>query len=241
MEVRKRKLVANWRELFKEWGIIVLGVLTALLAEQAVQSIEWRHKVDVAIGDMTQEMANGNGPEAYARLAMHDCLADRLSAARTAVEIGDRMRSRQFIGTVWLPNRTYEAQARDSANGSDVGSHMPTMQMRKFRIVYALIPEMDRLNDKELSDLARLRALPASGGPVQQLEKLATIGAIEDLQLDNDRMARGATFTLRVMRAGGIRLNRPPTASELRDANAHYAGCLKLAPVIPAASTSAFR
>jgi hypothetical protein len=241
MDVHKPKLVRNWREFLKEYGIIVLGVLTALLAEQAVQSFEWRHKVHVAIADMTQEMANGNGPEAYARLAIHDCLADRLAAAREAVESGDRVRARRLINALWLPNKTYEAQARDSANASDVGSHMPTAQMRKFRIVYALMPEMDRLNDKELADFARLRALPASGGPVQQLEKLATIGAIEDLQLDNDRMARGATFTLRVMRAAGIRLNRPPTEGEIGDANAHYARCLNLAPVIPAASTSAFR
>lgn len=241
MDVRKPKLVRNWREFFKEYAIIVVGVLTALFAEQAVQSIEWRHKVDVAVGDMTQEMANGNGPEAYARLAMHDCVANRLAAIRAAVESGDRKQSRQLIEAIWLPNRTYESQARDSANASEVGSHMSTLQMRQFRILYALIPEMDRLNDKELADLARLRALPSSGGPVEQLEKLATIGAIEDLQLDNDRMSRGATFTLRVMRTAGIRLNRPPSEREVRDASAHYSGCLNLAPVIPAATPSAFR
>ena len=44
-------------------GIIVLGVLTALLAEQAVQSIDWRHKVEAAIGDMAQELGNADGPE----------------------------------------------------------------------------------------------------------------------------------------------------------------------------------
>lgn len=240
MEGHKPKPIENWRGLFKEWGIIVLGVLTALLAEQAVQSFEWRHKVEVAVDDMSQEMANGNGPEAYARLAMHDCLASRLAGARIAVETSDRRQSRQLIEAIWLPSKTYESQARDSANASDVGSHMSTMQMRKFRIVYALTPEMDRLNDKELADLARLRALPASGGPVQQFEKLAAIGAIEDLELDNDRMSRGATFTLRVMRAAGMRLNRSPTEREVRDAKAHYGGCLDLAPVIPDASASAF-
>ena len=65
-----RNWSSNWREFFKEWGIIVLGVLTALLAEQAVQSIEWRHKVDAAVADMDNELSVGDGPQAYVRLAI---------------------------------------------------------------------------------------------------------------------------------------------------------------------------
>ena len=108
MDVHKPKLVQNWRELFREWGIIVLGVLTALLAEQAVQSIDWRHKVEAAIGDMAQELGNADGPESYARLAMHDCLAARLMNIRREIEKDDRRASRNLIDTVWLPDRTYE-------------------------------------------------------------------------------------------------------------------------------------
>ena len=67
MEVHKPKLLHNWRDLLKEWGIIVLGVLTALFAEQAVQSFEWHQKVDAAIADMYNELTRGNGPQAYAR------------------------------------------------------------------------------------------------------------------------------------------------------------------------------
>ena len=81
MDVRKPKFVNNWREFLKEYAIIVVGVLTALLAEQAVQSIDWHHKVDAAIGDMSQELGNADGPESYARLAMHDCLANRLTVS----------------------------------------------------------------------------------------------------------------------------------------------------------------
>ena len=226
MEVHKPKLVENWRELFREWGIIVLGVLTALLAEQAVQSIEWHHKVRAAIADMDQELGAADGPESYARLAMHDCLAARLTKIRDTIEQGDRTGTRNLIGSVWLPDRTYDSLAHDSAIASDVGSHMPADEMFNFRIVYSLIPQLNRLQDQELSDLALLRALPATGGDVQQVEKLSEINAVEALQLDNDRMARAASFTLRQMGSIGVALVRPSVQNNVGEANLHYGGCL---------------
>lgn len=35
----------GWREFLKEYAIIVIGVLTALAAEQAVQMLHWRADV----------------------------------------------------------------------------------------------------------------------------------------------------------------------------------------------------
>ena len=46
------KPIHGWRAFVGEVAIIVLGVLIALGAEQAVQSIEWREKVAAAIADM---------------------------------------------------------------------------------------------------------------------------------------------------------------------------------------------
>ena len=48
MEVHHPKgAVSNLRELGKEVGIIVIGVLIALGAEQAVEALHWAHQVDV--------------------------------------------------------------------------------------------------------------------------------------------------------------------------------------------------
>src|SRR5215831_9453315 len=103
MDGHKAGAVAIWREFLKEYAIIVIGVLTALLAEQAVQSFAWRQKVNAAIDDMRQELGVANGPQAYARLAMHACFASRLESVRRAVEQGNRAESRKLIDTVWLP------------------------------------------------------------------------------------------------------------------------------------------
>lgn len=230
MEVHKPRLVENWRELFKEWGIIVLGVLTALLAEQAVQSIGWHNKVDAAVADMNNELGADDGPQAYVRLAMHDCVAGQLNNLRSAVEEGDRGRSIALIDTFWFPQRTYDSLAREAATASDVASHMAHDRMLQYRITYEVIPDMDRLSDREFVDLSRIRALPRTGGPLETSEKLAVTGAIEALRVDNDAISREARFVLQHMRRNKLTLDRNYVIQNVREARAHYPPCLAHAP-----------
>jgi len=234
MEVHKPKLVTNWRELLKEWGIIVLGVLTALLAEQGVQSIDWHNKVDAALADMNNELSAGDGPQAYVRLAAHDCIAMRLDATRAAIEKGDRVQSRKQIDSFWLPKRTWDSLARDAATASDVASHMPHQRMLGYRIAYEVVPDMQRIADKELADLGHLRALPRTGGPIETAEKLQETDAVEALRLDNDAMAREAQFTLAHIETLNVRLDRHFVTRDMLEARSHFGSCLSI-PRIPAA------
>lgn len=231
MEVHKPKLVANWRELLKEWGIIVLGVLTALLAEQAVQSIDWHRKVNAALADMDNELTRGNGPQAYTRLAMHDCVSSRLDELRGAVERGDRAQSRKLIDSLWLPKRTWDSLARESATASDISSHMPHDRMFQYRIAYEMVPDLQRLADKELTDLGNLRALPATGGPIETSEKLATLQAIESLGLDNDTTARESRFLLSRLELMRLPLDPAFVDRNMKEPREHFENCLKVPAV----------
>jgi hypothetical protein len=226
MEVHKPKLVANWRDLLKEWGIIVLGVLTALFAEQAVQSIDWRHKVDAALADMNNELSSGDGPQAYQRLAIHDCVATKLSAIQAAIDKGDRSRSHGLIEGLWVPNRTWDSLAREAANASDVAGHMPHLRMLQYRIAYETVSPLQQLAQKELVDLGHLRALPSTGGPLATDEKLAELDAIQALKIDNDTFARESRFLLLRMRLMHLGLDRNFVHSDIREARAHYGACL---------------
>lgn len=237
MDVHKPKLVANWREFLKEYAIIVIGVLTALFAEQAVQSIDWNRKVNAALADMNNELGSGDGPQAYARLAMHDCLAGRLNRLRSAVERGDRPQSTGLIDTIWLPERTYDSLAREAATASDVASHMPHERMLQYRIIYEVIPDMDRLSDRELVDLSRLRALPRSGGALETPERLAAIAAIEALRVDNDAISREARFALQHMRLNKLKLDTAFVTQNVKEARPHYPACFAHAPNVGAIPT----
>src|SRR6185312_10606111 len=48
MEIHKPKAPGGLREFLKEYAIIVIGVLTALGAEQAVEQLHWLHEVAAA-------------------------------------------------------------------------------------------------------------------------------------------------------------------------------------------------
>lgn len=225
MDVHKPKLVHNWREFLKEYAIIVVGVLTALFAEQAVQSIEWHQKVDAAIADMNNELSSGDGPQAYQRLAMHECVATQLNALQASLENGDRLRSRHLIDSLWVPNRTWDSLAREAATASDVAAHMPHLRMLEYRIAYEMVPAMQRLAEKELVDLGHLRALPSTGGPLATQEKLSELDAIQALRIDNDTFARESRFLLMRLRLMHLGLDRNFVQPDVREVRAHYRGC----------------
>lgn len=227
MTRRKRpaRLFADWRDFTREYVIVVLGVLTALLAQSGVEALSWREKVGAAIQDMDQELGTGNGPQAFVRLTIHQCLADRLSRLRPLVESGDRAAVISATDSVQLPLRNYNEGAREAANSADITAHMPADRKYGYRIVYALTPEMDSLHNKELEDLAKLRSLPRSGGPLSVQEKQETLAAIENLQIDNDRFKRASVFTLRRMRDIGIGLDKLQVQRNFADLPA-YRNCL---------------
>ncbi|WP_155263747.1 hypothetical protein [Sphingomonas segetis] len=221
----KGHLFSDWRDFAREYAIIVLGVLTALFAQQAVQSFDWKQKVQAALDDMDQELSNGDGPQAYVRLAIYQCLDDRLRQIRGLTEADDRAAVRQAIARIDLPLRTYNSFAREAANSADIAAHMPADRMFEYRIVYSLMPELDDLHRKELDDLAHLRSLPASGGPLDQDEKRAILSATESLILDNNRVKRASSFTLRHMRDLGVGINRAQLQHNFADVPV-YGGCL---------------
>ena len=221
----KRHLFSDWRDFGREYAIIVLGVLTALFAQQAAQSFDWKQKVQAALDDMDQELSNGDGPQAYVRLAIYQCLDSRLRQLRGLVEADDRAPVRRAIAEIDLPLRTYNSFAREAANSADIAAHMPARRMFEYRVVYSLMPELDELHRKELVDLAQLRSLPATGGPLNQEEKRSVLDATENLVLDNDRVRRASSFTLRHMRDLGIGITRAQLRNNLADVPV-YDGCL---------------
>ena len=81
---------------------------------------------------------------------------------------------------------------------------------------------MDALHRKELEDLAALRALPATGGPLGQDEKHFVLGAVENLLIDNDRTKRAAVFTLRRLKALDIRLDKSQVERNFADVPSYW-------------------
>jgi hypothetical protein len=103
---------------------------------------------------------------------------------------------------------------------------MPHERMLQYRIAYEMVPDMQRLAEKELVDVGHLRALPASGGQITSDEKLSELAAVEALKLDNDTLARESRFLLLRMKMMDLRLSKRFVEHHVGAARQHYGGCI---------------
>ncbi|MBV9549059.1 MAG: hypothetical protein JO256_05230 [Alphaproteobacteria bacterium] len=77
MDIHKPKPFHNWREFLKEYAIIVLGVATALAAEQAVVTLHDRARAAEARAAIRAEIALNVG-RMNVRQAVESCIGKRL-------------------------------------------------------------------------------------------------------------------------------------------------------------------
>jgi hypothetical protein len=78
MDIHRPNPVHGWRDFAKEVGIIVLGVLIALGAEQGVEWLHWRHEVEIQRAALREEALQNLTAAAY-RLAEQPCIEKRLA------------------------------------------------------------------------------------------------------------------------------------------------------------------
>lgn len=206
--------IHGWREFVGEVGIIVLGVLIALAAEQTVQGLEWAHKVRLATEAMRSELGDDDGPQIYQRAMMHPCLYARLNALRAAVEGGaPRPEVVRLADSYRVEFLTFDSLAQANAVASGVTAHMRPETLDALNSVYALMPLLDRTHGREAQDIARLRALRRTGGPLSDAERDRLLEGVEALRGDEEVIWAGVRWTLPRIKAMGIKLD--PRAVEV--------------------------
>jgi hypothetical protein len=153
------KVPHGWREFFKEYAIIVLGVLTALALEQAVESIHERRLAREAREAIEQEMRIDVDRVAYRR-SQQACNDKRLAEVETllaewndddafpaGLHIG-------FPGDAGLVDQRWQANL---ANGR-FSEQSPEEQTDQAGL-YTLIHVLDRVQNNEVEHWAQLRTL----------------------------------------------------------------------------------
>jgi len=102
VEIHKPKLWQGWREFLKEYGIIVLGVLTALVAEQAVEALH--HREIVARGE--DALRDNFARFVEFRVATDRetaCMAARATEIRSILKAAEKTRRLGRIGPIPQP------------------------------------------------------------------------------------------------------------------------------------------
>jgi hypothetical protein len=204
MDIHKPKPWHGLREFLKEYAIIVVGVLTALAGEQAVERLEWTHKVHAAEDAMRTELLVDDGPEVYQRAAIHDCLRSQLGAIRSAVETGaPRAELVRLIDGYQLDFLSYDTLAHEDATHAGVADHMSQAAALVWTKAYGMLPYMERANGEEANAVGQLRALRHSGGPLSEAEQAHVLDAVEALGVHEYSMWRAAAWVLPAIRKLG--------------------------------------
>ena len=209
------KPLHGWREFAGEVGIIVLGVLIALGAEQAIETIHWHGQVSEFRQAVNEELGDDWAAYQY-RIKQEHCVKQRIGELQqwlSAERSGKPMRLREEIGR---PSIYILRMSVWKSSGSDVMNHL-SMRARER---YASIYDLADLVDQQLTNEGDAwRGLNAFNGQTRFAgEDLREIGALlyRAKSVDESLMANSSHFA----RAAGALQIRPDFGERRADIKA---------------------
>jgi hypothetical protein len=237
MDIHKPKPWHGLREFLKEYGIIVLGVLTALAGEQMVEQLHRSEEARLAEGAMRLELGQDDGQQAYARMLITRCLDNRIAQIHDGAFGAPPDQLRKWTASYVPPFRSWDSEAWKAVVSSGIGQFMGAERLVDWSAAYRTMPLLSELNAHESELAAELRdALPPSGEPSvadrQNLRRLAGL-----LRLANDRMTRGSELFLVRTRRLDATVAVATQQTLISQARALYGDCVVAPdPLAPAAA-----
>ena len=159
MEVHhKPRPVHGWREFFKEYAIIVLGVLTALTAEQVAEHFRWQEAVADGRNALHREMAFDDG-YMRDRLLISPCSDANIKQLSALIEAASRTGALPKTGEMDFPGRRLETSQWENERASQSLTHFPRAEREVLGRYYAQIDGMKTWDDQEIEAWAHLAVL----------------------------------------------------------------------------------
>jgi hypothetical protein len=176
------KPLHGWREFAGEVGIIVVGVLIALTAEQVVENLHWHEQVAAGRKELRQDYITIVAL-AGEREAEDKCIRSRLVFLRNILDAnGDRLPAIGDIGSP--PARTWYPASWDSLVASDVSTHMTSGDLLAFGTIALQARQAENTVDREIEDWATIYTMvgparPLGSGEPAQLRRAITNAAYQ--------------------------------------------------------------
>ncbi len=227
MHIHRPKPLHGAREVLGEIAIIVVGIVIALVGEQAVEALHTQHLVEQAQAAMRAEIVEDDGPQAYARLTVAPCLSHQLDRLRQAIHT--RLAPDAFgklAASYEPPHRLWDDQAWKAAQSSGVLSRMGAAEIDRWSNAYGIIQGMHEVTQPEAEAHARLELTRFRSGRWTQARTDELNDIVDDLENRNLQIARDAAQQIFNMKASGLELNQQVRKSILKEARASYGACV---------------
>jgi hypothetical protein len=214
VEFHKPKPVHNWREFLKEYAIIVLGVLTALAAEQAAEAL--RHHAEAAEArDTVRAEVVTDITRIQQRVFAESCVDARLAEIEKTVgstAVDGRIRSPSWIGRP--PRYAIETARWDAAVQSGRVSLLSADWQSQFGFLYTTLRYYYEMSNAEQQTWSKLDGLTGLDRLTPD-GKLAMKGEVEQAWFYNHSINQVAKILLaRAALQGLLPVNRhsPPSS-----------------------------
>lgn len=149
MDIHKPKAVHSWREFASEIGVIIIGVLIALSAEQLVEWRHWRHEVQEGRETLASELGRDLGARKL-RADQYGCIGRRV--ADLQLWLDSYKTDSPLTPTVPIGGPATVAlnfEAWNVAQTGQIAAHMPIEERIRFATLYG---NMRRYSDLQNID-----------------------------------------------------------------------------------------
>jgi hypothetical protein len=182
------KPMHGWREFVGEVGIIVLGVLIALGAEQALEGLHDRHVAAQSRRDVREEVATDVGFY-RGRLDESSCVAARLADLSKIIRNGIVLKD--TVKWVGRPSDFAPFTERWRAVTSSARTALfPPDEQGRLDAIYGIFGRMDQESQVEQDAWTTLDVMQHLDGPIDPATRLVLLRAIEQ--------ARRTDFTIQL-------------------------------------------
>ena len=200
MHVHMPKPLHGWRALVGEIGIIVVGVLIALGAEQVVENLHWRHQLQLERRALNDEVLT-NLEAVQDRMVLEPCVRRRLQELAVFLKQGPEKAPR-LIGWVVGPVPVGAPKgAWNIALASETLSHMPLQEQLDYSNAYSNFENWDAMRRDERIAWVHLNVL-TKGSALSQADWAGLRQAYSEAVAADNRIAHVGPFVLRTANVG---------------------------------------
>lgn len=145
------KPLHGWREFLGEVGIIVLGVLIALGAEQVVEAVHWKNEVHDARAALRTELDHDLGAVAY-RQSEQPCVLRRMDAVDAWLKSFDTGHPITLTGSIGSPGYyTIHSSVWEIVKTGQAAAHMPLADKVAYAEIYDVLQNIGNQQQSEIS------------------------------------------------------------------------------------------